>query len=81
MFQEEDIKLIAKYLTYCEQKEDTHIWQYGDPAENFYFVLRGRVTMQEPNTAIANWEWAYTLYMQLKLWVTEVLNPKIKNQM
>lgn len=61
MLQSDDIRQMTKYLTYMELREGGHAWQYDDPSENFYFILRGSIDLQEPNPDIPNWEWAYNL--------------------
>ena len=65
ILQNEDIRLITKYLTYKELNEGDYLWDYGEPAENFYFILRGDVSHLEPNDEIPKWEWARAMYLQL----------------
>ena len=77
MLQSDDIKQMTKYLSYKELKEGEDAWQYDEPAENFYFILRGSINLQEPNPDIPDWEWANNLYTTLKKWLKEVFNPKV----
>ena len=60
ILQTDDIRQITKYLSYTEYKEGELPVEHGEPAENLYIILRGKVQFYEPNLAdIPDWEWAW----------------------
>ena len=72
---------MTKYLKYDEIREGKTVWQYDDLADNFYFILRGQISVQEPNHDIADWDWAYDLYTKLKKWMKEEFSHKLRKVM
>lgn len=57
------------------------LWQHGDEAENFYFILRGRVEIQHRNFNVNEWSWAYKMYHLHKKWLKKQFETRVQNQM
>ena len=49
LLNESDYRTLAKGLTYVELDQGENIYEYGDPVENFYIVLRGNVGIFDQN--------------------------------
>lgn len=62
LLNESDYRTLAKGLTYVELDKGENIYEYGDPVENFYIVLRGNVGIFDQNQQIPLWNQAYNKY-------------------
>lgn len=78
LLKENDMRQIAKSLTYLELNEGDHVWRYGDPAEYYYIVLRGKVSVEQPNEKVKEWSWVKEVHEQLLRWIDRDIDTKLQ---
>ena len=57
------------------------VYKYNDVAENFYMILKGKVSCQIRNYKISNWDLAMNIYQGLLEWKSKEFDIRVQKQM
>lgn len=57
--------------------EFQNVFEYGDPGERLYIILKGVVSIRTPNPAVQDWARHHKNYLELLAWKKQVLEPKL----
>lgn len=72
-----DFRDLVTAFQYTEVGEKNKVIKYGEPGENFYVILSGKVSVMVPNPAIRKWKYHYKRFDDLQRWHHLELVPLI----
>ena len=76
-----DLRELAQTFSYEVAEADQTLFKEGDPAEKFYLILEGSVSVVIKNQIIDQWEWARTVYTALKKWKENEFDTRVETAM
>ena len=63
---ENEVQYLVHHFRHRQFKAGTNIVNYGEPGEQFFIILQGKVKIMAPNTEVKGWKMKWSLHNELQ---------------